>query len=165
MRAVFNISVDTHQPTFNLNSFAKPTMRWPGSGDKDDPKEAGPAAWTERFRSDGWLAAFSDPRTLGPSVVLTASTIAALRLYKSYLRRIPGVNYINPKYYRRRSLFGQVTSVGDADNFRLYHTPGGRLAGWGWLPWKKVPTTREKLANNTVSRGATLEMWQFFGHF
>jgi hypothetical protein len=47
-------------------------------------------------------------------------------------------------------MFGVVTSVGDADNFRLFHTPGGRLAGWGWWFWKKVPTTREGLAKNTV---------------
>lgn len=36
-------------------------------------------------------------------------------------------------------MFGQATSVGDGDNFRLYHTPGGRLLGWGWMPGRKVP--------------------------
>lgn len=92
-----------------------------------------------------------EPRTLIPSLVFTASMVAAARFYKSYLRRIPTVNHIKPDYFRRRSLLGQVTSVGDADNFRLYHTPGGRMAGWGWLPWKRVPTRKEDLGKQTVS--------------
>jgi len=36
-------------------------------------------------------------------------------------------------------MFGTATSVGDGDNFRFYHTPGGRLLGWGWMPGRKVP--------------------------
>ncbi len=35
-------------------------------------------------------------------------------------------------------------SVGDADNFRLFHTPGGRLLGWGWL--RQIPEARKDLA-------------------
>ncbi|KAF1951889.1 SNase-domain-containing protein [Byssothecium circinans] len=125
-------------------------MRWPWSGDEDDKKRTSLSSWVEDLRTTDWRSAFSDPRIIGPSVVLTATTVAALRLYKSYLRRIPSVNHIKPEHFRRRSLFGQVTTVGDADNFRLFHTPGGRIAGWGWLPWKKVPTTRDKLSNNTI---------------
>ncbi|CAI9629321.1 unnamed protein product [Alternaria burnsii] len=75
---------------------------------------------------------------------------AGVRLYKTYLRRIPTVNHIKPRYYRRKGIFGQVTSVGDADNFRLFHTPGGRIAGWGILPWKKVPSKREDLVRQTL---------------
>ena len=86
-----------------------------------------------------------------PAVALTVSTVAGVRLYKTYLGRIPTVNHIKPRYYRRKGIFGQVTSVGDADNFRLFHTPGGRIAGWGILPWKKVPTKREDLVRQTVS--------------
>ena len=47
-------------------------------------------------------------------------------------------------------MFGYVTRVGDGDNFRLYHTPGGRLVGWGWLPWRQVPTQGKGLKNMTV---------------
>lgn len=126
-------------------------MRWPWSGDEDENRKPDLSAWVEKLKSTDWPSTFTDPRTLGSSIVLTASTVAALRLYKSYLRRIPSVNHIKPDSFRRRSLFGQVTSVGDADNFRLFHTPGGRIAGWGWLPWKTVPTKKEQLANNTVS--------------
>jgi hypothetical protein len=131
----------------HYNTLATRTMRWPWSSDADDrtkPSHAGASELSD------WATSLLEPRTLVPSIALTVSTVAAVRLYKSYLRRIPSVNHIKPSYFRRRTLFGQVTSVGDADNFRLYHTPGGRLAGWGWLPWKKVPTKRDQLTNQTV---------------
>jgi hypothetical protein len=44
-----------------------------------------------------------------------------------------------------------VTSVGDGDNFRIYHTPGGRLAGWGWLPGRRIPMDKKELKDQTVS--------------
>lgn len=128
-------------------------MQWPWTGDgDDDAKKFSPSARIAKLKSEDWSATLTDPATIGTSLALTASTVALLRFYKSYLRRIPTVNHIKPGYFRRRSLFGQVTSVGDADNFRLFHTPGGKIAGWGWIPWKKVPTTRDGLVNNTVRR-------------
>jgi hypothetical protein len=132
-------------------TFAKRTMRWPGSGTDDDKKTQAPEAWVDSLRSYDWRQSITDSRTIIPSVTLTVTTVAALHLYKTYLRRIPSVSHIKPGYFRRRGLFGKVTSVGDADNFRLYHTPGGRLAGWGWLPWKTVPEKRNDLSNRTVS--------------
>lgn len=134
-------------------------MRWPWSGGEDEQKKTGLAAWTESYSADDWATSFLEPRTLIPSLALTVTTVAGVRLYKSYLRRIPTVNHIKPEYFRRRSLFGQVTSVGDADNFRLYHTPGGRLAGWGWLPWKTVPTKRDQLMKQTVSETSLKSRW------
>jgi len=38
--------------------------------------------------------------------------------------------------------------VGDADNFHLFHMPGGRLTGWGWL--RKIPEEKKALKGNTV---------------
>jgi endonuclease YncB( thermonuclease family) len=66
------------------------------------------------------------------------STLALIRLYRRHLRRVPQAQYITPSYYHKRSLYGYVSTVGDGDNFRLYHTPGGRLAGWGWLPRRRL---------------------------
>ncbi|KAK9265237.1 hypothetical protein V1519DRAFT_494864 [Lipomyces tetrasporus] len=40
-------------------------------------------------------------------------------------------------YTRGRTLSGRVVYVGDGDNLRLYHTPGGIFAGWDWL--RRVP--------------------------
>lgn len=128
-------------------------MRWPGSGNDDDKKRRVPETWTASLTSiDYWRTTITDPRTVIPSIAAAITSVAAVRLYKTYLRRIPSVNHIKPAYFRRRGLFGHVTSVGDADNFRLYHTPGGRIAGWGWLPWKRVPTKRDGLTNQTVRR-------------
>jgi hypothetical protein len=82
-------------------------------------------------------------------VLVTATALASLQIYRSYLRRIPGADHIQPGFFRRRSLLGRVTSVGDGDNFHLFHTPGGRLAGWGWL--RKIPTEKKELKGRTVS--------------
>ncbi|KAF2154642.1 SNase-domain-containing protein [Myriangium duriaei CBS 260.36] len=72
-----------------------------------------------------------------PSLALTTTTLLGIRFYKHNLRRIPTAPFIPPRVFRRRSLYGYVTSVGDGDNFRLFHTPGGRLAGWGILPFRR----------------------------
>ena len=66
------------------------------------------------------------------------------------MRRIPEASQIYSSFFRKRSLYGKVTSVGDADNFRLYHTPGGILLGWGWFPGRKVPTDPRELRQRTV---------------
>jgi hypothetical protein len=127
--------------TSSRNTSAKRTMRWPGSGTDDEKKKQ---------VSRPWADSLTDVRTVAPAIALAATSVITLRLYKSYFRRIPTVNHIKPRYFRRKGVFGQVTSVGDADNFRLYHTPGGRIAGWGWLPWKSVPVKRVGLTNQTV---------------
>ncbi|ETI26272.1 hypothetical protein G647_03049 [Cladophialophora carrionii CBS 160.54] len=98
----------------------------------------------------GQLKAFTQPETIVAAVLLSATSLGLYRFYRSYLRRIPQATNINPGYLGRRSLVGQVTSVGDGDNFRMYHTPGGRLAGWGWLPWRRVPTEKKALKDQTI---------------
>lgn len=91
---------------------------------------------------------YKDPRTWVPAFVLTTALFGGLKFYRVFLRRIPSIEYIHPDKYRRRTLFGRVTSVGDGDGFHLFHTPGGRWAGWGWL--RNVPTDRKALKGNTV---------------
>lgn len=109
-----------------------------------------PRDWNESLNKTDW-AAFTETRTLIPTLILSGSIITLVRLHRRFLRRFPDANSISPSFFHRRSIFGQVTSVGDGDNFRLYHTPGGRLAGWGWLPWKKVPTLKKDLKDKTVN--------------
>ncbi|KAL4979479.1 putative endonuclease lcl3 [Aspergillus desertorum] len=96
-----------------------------------------------------WTA-FTEPRTLIPTLILTTAILTAARFHHSHLRRFPDAPSIDASYFRRRSIFGKVTSVGDGDNFRIFHTPGGRLAGWEWLPWKKVPKEKKELRDNTI---------------
>jgi len=40
--------------------------------------------------------------------------------------------------------------VGDGDNFRLFHTPGGRLGGWEWFPGRMIPKEKKALQDKTV---------------
>ena len=96
------------------------------------------------------VQAFTQPQTILAALTLTAVSLGAVRLYRLFFRRIPEAINIKPSYFQKRSVFGKVTSVGDGDNFRIYHTPGGWLAGWGWLPWRRVPTDKKELKNKTV---------------
>lgn len=134
-------------------------MRWPPwsseSNNDDQNKESDSifprsAPITNNLSSYLDWEAFVEPRTLIPTVVLTSGILFGVRFHRRYLRRIPDAPSISPSFLRHRSIFGKVTSVGDGDNFRIFHTPGGRIAGWGWLPWKKVPTNKKDLKDNTV---------------
>ncbi|KAK4674129.1 putative endonuclease lcl3 [Podospora pseudopauciseta] len=112
------------------------------SGDKDDIKSK-LSSWTKPIRdhlSEGgnWIA----------PVIAAGATVGFWSFYKTYLRRIPNSAHVSPRYFHRRSLFGKVTSVGDGDGFHLYHTPGGRLAGWGWL--RTVPKLKKELKGQTI---------------
>jgi hypothetical protein len=133
-------------------------MVWPfGASDSsnrahedDQPKQQKrPISWADSLSSNpedvGPLAA---AKAWAPMVGFSLVGLAALQLYANYLRRIPGAAYVRPNFFRNRSLFGKVTSVGDGDNFHLFHTPGGRAVGWGWL--RKVPETRKELKGRTV---------------
>ncbi|KAI4110716.1 MAG: hypothetical protein LQ345_006939 [Seirophora villosa] len=120
-------------------------MRWPWSKDRDDERHP---SWVDPANATDWKR-YRDPRNVIPVVILTTGALLLSTFYRSYLKRIPQAINIAPSFWRKRSLFGRVTSVGDADNFRLFHTPGGRLAGWEWLPWRKVPTTSKELKEKT----------------
>ncbi|KAK6531917.1 putative endonuclease lcl3 [Orbilia ellipsospora] len=85
-----------------------------------------------------------------PSVATATTTIALIYVYRNFLKRYPDTNSIPPHFFRRKGLYGKVVSVGDADNFRMYHTPGGKWAGWGWLPGRKVPESRKELKGQTI---------------
>ncbi|QSZ30011.1 hypothetical protein DSL72_004529 [Monilinia vaccinii-corymbosi] len=106
-------------------------------------------SWGDNLNATDWRH-YTDPHTLIPTILLTTTILVSARLYRSYLRRIPEAAYIRPGLFRKRSLFGTVTRVGDADNFHLFHTPGGRLAGWGWLPGRKSLPEGKDLKNKTI---------------
>ncbi|EPQ49870.1 nuclease [Gloeophyllum trabeum ATCC 11539] len=90
----------------------------------------------------------SVPAPLAFALGALSSTLAALA-YARYFRRLPTGEWVTPDVFaRRRWIAGVVTSVGDADNFRLYHTPG---AGWRWaLKFRRVPTASKDLRNQTI---------------
>jgi len=77
------------------------------------------------------------------------STITLSRIHRRYFRRFPSSEWVTPDVLkRRRWVKGVVTSVGDADNFRLYHTPG---FGWRWpLKFRLVPSKSRDLKDQTL---------------
>ncbi|KAF9381951.1 putative endonuclease lcl3 [Podila verticillata] len=98
------------------------------------------------------LASLNIPPSVEPYLIATAVfgiTTTAVVFYRTRLRRIPTPAYMTPNMLRgKRIMRGKVTSVGDSDNFRFYHTPGGIWAGWGWL--RHVPTAKKALMEQTI---------------
>ncbi|KAG0293884.1 putative endonuclease lcl3 [Linnemannia gamsii] len=83
------------------------------------------------------IPASMEPYLIASAIFGVATT--AVLFYRRNLRRIPSSAYLTPNMLKgKRVLKGKVTSVGDSDNFRFYHTPGGIWAGWGWL--RHVPS-------------------------
>lgn len=142
-------------PSDSSHTEEKPKNRWlwPSSTDSDRAARAASSQtgvdWNSKLNAFDWKQ-FTEPRNLIPNVLLTGGILFVVYVHQRFLRRVPEATAISPADFRKRSLLGQVTSVGDGDNFRLYHTPGGRLVGWGWLPWMKVPTDKKELKDRTV---------------
>ncbi|KAK4127077.1 SNase-domain-containing protein [Parathielavia appendiculata] len=122
----------------------------------DRPKASPPSA-TPAPNQDSWFDSIKSdirdhlavPHNWIAPAAAAGLTLGLYTFYQSYLRRFPAPGHIAPSFFRRRSLFGTVTSVGDGDGFHMFHTPGGRLAGWGWL--RHVPKDRKELKGRTIS--------------
>lgn len=89
------------------------------------------------------------PKVLLMTAGATASILLSYKFYTRYIRRIR--SYLDLSHDildGQRTLYGKVTRVGDGDNFRFFHTPGGIIAGWGWL--RKIPTKPLELKDETL---------------
>jgi micrococcal nuclease len=95
------------------------------------------------------IPASMEPYLIASAIFGVATT--AVLFYRRNLRRIPSSAYLTPNMLKgKRVLKGKVTSVGDSDNFRFYHTPGGIWAGWGWL--RHVPSGTKGNSDNRIDR-------------
>ncbi|WFD00794.1 micrococcal nuclease [Malassezia yamatoensis] len=93
------------------------------------------------------LSAVSNP--IGAALTTSAVLIGGRMVYVRYLRRYATAGELTPKVFQtRRILVGKATTVGDADGFRFYHTPGLPLIRSIMHP---VPTSRTALKNQTIS--------------
>ncbi|OBA18957.1 SNase-domain-containing protein [Metschnikowia bicuspidata var. bicuspidata NRRL YB-4993] len=89
------------------------------------------------------------PKVLLLSGGVTAGAFFSFRFYGRFIRRRRTYLDLTPRILDgQQKLRGRVTRVGDGDNFRFYHTPGGALMGWGWA--RKVPEKRKDLKNETL---------------
>lgn len=94
---------------------------------------------------------FFSVETLVQSFVLTGTFVILTGVYSRYLKRYPtAIDIPAAKFGSQCKIRGRVVSVGDGDNFRLYHTPGGIFAGWGWL--KKIPFETSKDQTRQITR-------------
>lgn len=98
----------------------------------------------------------SDPRarnlvlwTAGLTAVISSAGIFSMTRAVRSFRRIPNADWFDPGILAARPLLrGVVTRVGDADNFRLYHTPG---LFWHWpLKLRRIPAAAKDLTNETI---------------
>lgn len=89
------------------------------------------------------------PKVLLLSAGISVAGFSGYRFYARYVRRVRTYLDLTPRILdTQQRLYGKVTRVGDGDNFRFYHTPGGALMGWGWL--RKVPENRSELKDETL---------------
>ena len=126
-------SSSTTNPNPNINIPPFPASSPPPSDQNQNQ--------TNSNNSNSNLTTLTNPTTITATIFLTSSIWLISRIYRTYLRRYPNATAVHSSYFRNKnkSIFGLVNSVGDGDGFRVFHTPGGRLMGWGLLPWKKVP--------------------------
>lgn len=143
-------SIPTSSPPIPPSAYSSPSSEPPPPPPPPTPlpKKSRPVSWNDSLNATDW-AHYAEPRNWIPTAIAVVAALGLHQFYRSYLRRLPGTGHISPGYFRKRSLLGKVTSVGDGDNFHLFHTPGGRLAGWGWL--RKVPTGKKEVRGRTVS--------------
>lgn len=87
-------------------------------------------------RLNAFILSIWKPVTIG---VLVGIPIAYMFYSKVVGKRCSTSHHIPQELIDKKAFIrGKVTSVGDSDNFRIYHTPG---YGWGIL--RKVPTLRK----------------------
>lgn len=144
-------------PRLTIGRTTPSNMPWPFSSSGSSTGEERNQKGDDRPKdSTSWNELLPKPRRpfealtgWTPILLAAAGSVGSFILFQNYLKRFPGAANVQENFFRRRTLFGRVTSVGDGDGFHLYHTPGGKLAGWGWL--RKIPQARAGLKGNTVS--------------
>ncbi|KAG7194847.1 putative endonuclease lcl3 [Scheffersomyces spartinae] len=89
------------------------------------------------------------PQVLLLSGGLVSCVLLGLRVYHRYIKRVSTYLELTPRMLQNgHKMYGRVTRVGDGDNFRFFHTPGGIKGGWGWL--RKVPALPKELKDQTL---------------
>ena len=124
-------------------------MRWPWQASENDTRIT-PS-------SPGPLNDVLTPTNLLTAAALTTIFLTSARLYRTRLRRIPTAGHVPASRFhediqsfpRRHTVLGVVVRISDGDGIRIYHTPGGWLAGWRWL--RQIPTGVRKRASSNNS--------------
>ncbi|KAJ7454825.1 SNase-domain-containing protein [Mycena latifolia] len=124
-----------------------PSIPWPADWRKVEPPE----------EIQGLVSRVQSRLDAVPAPVLALSafalgsltTVSGTLVYRRYFRRLKNGDWITPDIFaKKRWVKGKVTSVGDSDNFRFYHTPA---FGWNWpLKFRMIPSTAKDLKDKTL---------------
>ncbi|KAF9446578.1 staphylococcal nuclease [Macrolepiota fuliginosa MF-IS2] len=89
-------------------------------------------------------------RTLISYGLVATGAVGSVFLHRRYVRRIKNADWVTPDLLaKKRWIRGVVTSVGDADNFRLFHTPA--FGGWRRpFKFRTIPTGNKELKDQTL---------------
>ncbi|KAF8503878.1 hypothetical protein JB92DRAFT_2739261 [Gautieria morchelliformis] len=95
------------------------------------------------------IKSFATPQVATAFALGSLSTVGVIALRTRCFKRIPTSDWVHPRVIAKKKwIKGVVTSVGDGDGFRLYHTPG---PFWTWpLKLRRVPVTAKELKDETI---------------
>lgn len=155
MFVVIRICSCTHQKvsrTFysGIDEVRKKKLESQWADQPNQLKKVSSNSWSKHTMSDRRTLTTNPHGTFYPAVILyslllTGGLLAGFSLFNKHFRQYGSVNDIPQAVFKKQWIYGKVTSVGDGDNFHLFHTPSGIFGGWGWL--RTVP----KLQKNTQS--------------
>lgn len=105
------------------------------------------------WRSDAKLSTWTSSPTILVIASVAAGGVAATGLgffWGRYAKRMRTTEWITPDWLKgKRWVRGKVTSVGDGDNFRVFHTPP--FGGYHWpLRFRSVPSIPKDLTHQTL---------------
>ncbi|SMN18996.1 similar to Saccharomyces cerevisiae YGL085W LCL3 Putative protein of unknown function [Maudiozyma saulgeensis] len=82
------------------------------------------------------------------SAILTSLLFGTKHGFVRFLKQYREAKDIPKAAFKSRWLLGKVTAVGDGDNFRFFHTPGGILGGWG--TFRSIPKLEKNITVPTA---------------
>lgn len=88
------------------------------------------------------------------TVILTSIVLGSKYGFTRYLKQYKEVKDIPSSAYKKRWLYGKVTAVGDGDNFRFFHTPGGILGGWHTV--RTVPSLERNITTSMPKKAPSI---------
>ncbi|KAF7330349.1 hypothetical protein MVEN_02473200 [Mycena venus] len=124
-----------------------PVIPWPAGWNKGEPPEEIQGLVS---RAQAKLNAIPAPvLALSAFALGSITTVSGTLFYRRYFRRLQNGDWVTPDVLaKKRWVKGRVTSVGDSDNFRFYHTPG---FGWRWpIKFRIIPSTAKDLKDKTL---------------
>lgn len=153
-RPVEPVASEQTPPNLHTSSYSKPV---------DADRTAAGKATQHFYGSESSLRSVLDQGSemlvaivvnpIGAAVLGVTLTGTSALVWWRYFRRIQTADYVTPSVLKfRKKLVGRVISVGDADGFRFYHTPGPPILRELMYPWPPRGTMgKRQLVKQSIS--------------